>query len=770
MQIGILYFIILFNLTRAQWSYRLIYTPITRDVVSWLTVPTSHIPKSCASLSRRFTHRNARNPGPASADSQLRTLAGIAIHQPLATDNRGNPKMARYIGFWGSYYCKSLPKFVVHFRPETNTLQSVSFQNFDRFIPGFNASDYNIWGWGEIPQGDLIFSSVPAGAAAFRESGAHTWTGNYIVVEDMVGVGPRSILHGEAPANPGGRPTHWHIDIGETLQSALTRPKDGIYRQIEDDIVSYRYYGPLAPEATILREGGNPTDDLRELYRYQDQGGRGMIRMEEEPGLMPAYNMDEQKKAILRAYVQVHGAEAALYALQQMIDEYRFQHYIRLLTPELLEAARRDGIMQLQVGERADRLAQNHILRETIKRPLEDREAFLAESRAGLQRERDTGRNIVLLLVNEIQDLNNPGGRNGNVLGNYGIMPTGNRLWGNFEVQEAPLGNIQGTGLQMLGPGLESNNGLQGRINIGAQYPAQQLQGPNPLSSNRESIENREMERLSENNSVLGLEAGDGLNLILAPDYQDEHDETVTNEQPNLESLVESDPVAAEREAEANAVPENGFIDMETRSFVDSKVEDLVKSEYSELFRSEGLDNNYDSSSEPDFEEPFSLDTIPEEPFDRMAEESLDRIPEESFEQIPVNQIFEEPQSTILEEIPLNTELEVEDNAIIPEQNPPLQNAEEDQPRIVLDVLEDEPEEEPIRFSTSFGRDQYRAEAPPDDSPETLRRTTTHGRMDFRQWLESRPGQALPRLISDGIIPEVPQVNNEEEERIVPPE
>ncbi|KAK6512432.1 hypothetical protein TWF481_001317 [Arthrobotrys musiformis] len=603
MHIKFLHLVALSTLAQAQWSYRLVYTPITREVISWVPIAASQIPKPCASLSRRFTQRNPRNPGPASEDSKLRTLSGMSVIQPKSTDNNNNPKPVKYIGFWVSYSCKSLPKYVIHFKAEElDTIQEVSFQQFDMFIPGFNASDYSIWGWGEIPHGDAIFDNIPPGAVAFRESGSHSWTGNYIVVEDMVAVGPRSVMHGLLQANPTGRPSHWHIDMGEENLGLLARPKGGVAQPLSDDInvIKYRYYGPLAPENMRFYEGGDTTDNLRELYRGRGGFEENMMQTGEEASrILPTYDMDEQKKAVLRAYVQIHGAESALYTLQQMIDEHRFQYYMGILAPELQEAARRDGILQLQAGARADRLAENHIQRETLKVPEEQRVAFVTKARADLQRERDIGKDMILFLINEMQELDANGPSNSNYnLNEEAIVPASNER----EMIGLPKEEVREI-IPQRAEVRENNNELEDRIDIEPQLQPQALPESGPLNIDFGPVANSEISRLSEQL----LNRPDRVIVGLSPERQSpnarEPAEELSIQYHKQEDNAKKDQV----EEELGRAQGHDQIDPELRNIIDSEFEFLVKSKYGGLLRSEGLENH--QASEPDDFDEFEFPT-----------------------------------------------------------------------------------------------------------------------------------------------------------------
>ncbi|KAK6333142.1 hypothetical protein TWF718_010965 [Orbilia javanica] len=734
-----LYVTILFTTTQAQWSYRLLYTPVSREVILWTTMPVIQYPKPCAGLSRRYTPRNARNPGPASKDSIQQALSGISIHQPKATDNNGNPILAKYIGFWTSYNCKSLPKYVVHFKPALQTIQEVTFQSFDNFIPGFNISDFNVWGWGEIPLGDKIFEHLPVGAAAFRESGTHSWTGNYIIVEDMVASGPRTPMHGRLQPNPRPRPEHWHIDIGEANQQSLTRPKDGSIKPLVGDVVSYRYYGPLAPEYVRLYEGRDSLENLRVLDN--DQGEGNMMRMEEELRL-PLYNMDEQKRAILKAYMQIHGAESALYTLQQMIDEYRFRHYMSLLTPELRDAVKRDGIMQLQVGERADKIAEARIQREALQLPEESRAAFVATNREQVQRERDTGREMILFLINEMQSLDtNP---NEGQLGDDRREETTETLVKGGEQQEIGLGV----------PGIESidNGGRNNGMAFEAESMAQLLPESNsfpPLDFR--PVAGSEIQRLAE--QLLNENNPATVNLdIEAQGEPQTGEEELTIEYTKPEEDVRENIF----EEELEIAPGNGFIDPELRSVIDSEVERLVQSDYGELLRLGGQDAN--EEDEQDFEESPQPDVSIDEPIDQIPSNQI------SIAEVPVNLASNPAQNQASEELDdqnpvglqVNIASQAENGIIIPEQDQPLEWQPNNQPPIESNQIEIESDDEPRgRFASTFGRARNSNEARPDDSPGTVRHTTTHGRMSFRDWMASRTDQAASELLDLGIVPNV---------------
>ncbi|KAF3286057.1 hypothetical protein TWF970_009611 [Orbilia oligospora] len=753
MRLELLYLTTLSSIAEAQWSYRLLYTPIPRDVILWNTKPISHYPKPCAGLCRRFIGRKARNPGPASVDHKKRALTGIAIHQPANNDNFKTPVMAKYVGFWSSYHCRALPRYVIHFRQELNTMQEISFQQFDMFIPGFNASDYNIWGWGEIPHGDIVFGSIPPGGVAFREGGARSWTGNYLVVDNMVAVGPRSVVHGELRANPELRPSHWHINMGEENYERLTRPKDGVTPPILGEIVSYRYYGPIAPENVRTYEGVDDILNIEHLNR-DIQGEKRIGKMEEEPPLPPAYHMDEQKRAILRAYVQIHGAESALFALQQMIDEYRFQHYMGMLTPELQEAARRDGIMQLRVAERADRLAENHIQRQVIQQSEESREAFFIKSRADLQREKDTGRDMILFLISEIQELDG-----------VEIGPDEEAQSGDNQI-ERDTGNLgQGIERQETGripyAGVENNNQElqnEGECELEAELPtaAQLLPESDSLPLlDFGPVSNSEIQRLSEklfnqkNRFIVNLDT-------------DTQNEPAEMEELTIEYSKPKDEAKEHIiEQEFDEVQADRFIDPELRNVINSEVENLVRSEYGGLLRSEGLENHQGGLL--DLEESSSLKIIDDEESPNQRPES-----EEPFDRIPLNQAAEGYENQDLGELerqrpPIDMAVESGNNIASLQQNHISEQSSNSEQQIPLNQLDVDSDDEP-RFASTFGRDRYRNRAPQlEDSPRTRQHITTYGRMSFGDWLATRPIQVAAGLVDLGIIPNLAQENDDQD-------
>ncbi|KAF3213263.1 hypothetical protein TWF106_009552 [Orbilia oligospora] len=755
MRLELLYLTTLSSIAEAQWSYRLLYTPIPRDVILWNTKPISHYPKPCAGLCRRFVGRKARNPGPASADSKKRALTGIAIHQPAANDNFKAPVMAKYVGFWSSYHCRALPRYVIHFRQELNTKQEISFQQFDMFVPGFNASDYNIWGWGEIPHGDIVFGSIPPGGVAFREGGARSWTGNYLVVDNMVAVGPRSVIHGELRANPGLRPSHWHINMGEENYERLTRPKDGVPPPLLGEIVSYRYYGPIAPENVRTYERVDDLLNIEDLNGdIQDEKRIG--KMEEELSLPPAYHMDEQKRAILRAYVQIHGAESALFALQQMIDEYRFQHYMGMLTPELQEAARRDGIMQLWVGERADRLAENHIQRQVIQQPEENREAFFIKSRADLQREKDTGRDMILFLMSEIQELD------GVKVGDEEAQPGDNQA-------EGDTGNLgQGVEQQETGiphAGVESNNQelqnggeceLENEPHIAAQLL---LESDSLPSLDFGPVAKSEIQKLSE--KLFNQKGRFIVNLDT-----DTQNEPATMEELSIEYSKPKDEIEEEDiiEQEFDEVQPDQFIDPELRNVITSEVENIVRSEYGGLLRSEGLENHQGGLL--DLEESSSPKIINDEESPNQRPES-----EEPFYRIPLNQAAEGYENQDLGELerqhheqpPINMAVESGNNIFPLQQNQISEQNSNSEQQLPLNQVDIDSDEEP-RFASTFGRDRYRNRAPQlEDSPRTRQHITTYGRMSFSDWLATQPIQVAAGLVDLGIIPNLAQENDQDD-------
>ncbi|KAK6527123.1 hypothetical protein TWF281_010315 [Arthrobotrys megalospora] len=753
MRLETLYLATLSTLTQAQWSYRLAYTPLPRERASWATVPANDVPKPCTALSRRFTKHNRKTgPGP---DSQSRYLNGIAIQQPAETDNNGDPKMVTYLGFWTSTSCKGVPKYVVHFKAEPRTIQTALFQKFDTFIPGFNASDYHIWGWGEIPQGDLVFGNTPAGAVGFRESGTNSWVGNYMIVENILGEGPQSLRNiEEADGNPGTRATHWHVNIGNS-NPAIARPKNEVYRPITTEIVSYRYFGPLPPEDR--RMGG---DDGNRRAQEVNQNAEGMIRMEEEPGLPPPYNIDENKRAILKAYVEIHGVESALYELQKMVDEHRFQYYMNRLTPELQEVARREGIFQLPLDQRADRLAEQVILRETLRRRVSEREAFLAGKMADLQRERDARRNMVLFLMNEMRGLEGLENGNANANANANEEARGGDEGGDEEGEFTIQYSKEQEERRPLNPNANNgNNGdrRQGTIEIESQPPVQISQESRPLGLNFQAVSNSEMAGVSDLSASQNSNFETGVEINLGASGQNLVE---WDQRSNYEDLVK---------AEEENRQENEFIDPELASVIDEEFEQLVKSEYDELLRSEGLDNN--SGSLQDFDE-FSPDTIPEESLDQIPERSLNRISEESIGQIPVEpraqrQISEEflvkEEAPVKEEALAKEEPEAE-NTIVPEPNdiiiPPQQN-----PEISLNSeIEIESNDVPTRFATSFGRTGYQQEASLDGSPELIRQTTSHGRMSYSDWLASQADRGIPVVVDEGVVSSAAQEGGEQEQ------
>ncbi|KAK6508524.1 hypothetical protein TWF506_010610 [Arthrobotrys conoides] len=746
MRLEIFYLTTLSSIAQAQWSYRLLYTPVSRNVILWNTKPISEYPKPCANLCQRYAVRNPKKRGP--GDSKPRALAGIAIHQPTPTDNLKNPVIAKYIGFWASYHCKSLPRYVIHFKPDLNTIQEVTFQQFDLFIPGFNASDFSIWAWGEVPQGDEIFGSIPPGGVAFRESGAHPWIGNYIVAENMVAAGPRSVVHGQIRAVPGVRPSHWHIDVGKENRARLTRPKDGVVQPLLGEIVTDRYYGPIPPEYVRRYHGDEITANLGESNG--NQGGERIGRMEEEQRLppVPAYDMDEQKRAILKAYVQIHGAESALFSLRQMIDEYRFQHYMGLLTPELQEAAKRNGLMQLQVGERADRLAEKQIQREAIQLPEEDRKAFILKGRADLQLEKDTGRTMILFLVKEIQGLvDDPKDVTEEV------QPGDNQL------EEIDRNLRQGGEQQEIGllqPGVENNDDeLESKVECEAEPPiaVQNLPESNsPPYLDFRPVANSEIERLSER--LLNQNNRVTVNLESNTEIETKAAKELSMEYSKPEAEVQEDTL----EQALDQIQGDQFIDPELQNVIDSEVENIVKSEYGELLRSEGLEDRQGDV--------LNLGDLP--PSDAIFEEPLNQISEESLNQIPSNRMVEEFQNQALEEAeiqnperaPVNMVGGIGNNIGPLQQNQLLEQNSGSEQQIPLGQVEVDSDDEP-RFASSFGRNRYRNEAQREDSPRTARHMTTHGRMSFRDWLSSRSNEleAATQLIDLGIIPNVNQEN-----------
>ncbi|KAF3315991.1 hypothetical protein TWF173_002772 [Orbilia oligospora] len=576
-------------------------------------------------------------------------------------------------------------------------------------------------------------------------------SGRVIIVERCRG--PRSVVHGELRANPELRPSHWHINMGEQNYERLTRPKDGVTPPILGEIVSYRYYGPIAPENVRTYEGVDDILNIEHL-NLDIQGEKRIGKMEEEPSLPPAYHMDEQKRAILRAYVQIHGAESALFALQQMIDEYRFQHYMGMLTPELQEAARRDGIMQLRVAERADRLAENHIQRQVIQQPEESREAFFIKSRADLQREKDTGRDMILFLISEIQELdgveigpdeearsgdNQIGGDTGN-LGQW--------------IEQQETGRIPYAGVENNNQELQN----EGECELEAELPtaAQLLPESDSLPLlDFGPVSNSEIQRLSEklfnqkNRFIVNLDT-------------DTQNEPVEMEELTIEYSKPKDEAKEHIiEQEFDEVQADRFIDPELRNVINSEVENLVRSEYGGLLWSEGLENHQGGLL--DLEESSSLKIIDDEESPNRRPES-----EEPFDRIPLNQAAEGYENQDLGELerqrpPIDMAVESGNNIASLQQNHISEQSSNSEQQIPLNQVDVDSDDEP-RFASTFGRDRYRNRAPQlEDSPRTRQHITTYGRMSFGDWLATRPIQVAAGLVDLGIIPNLAQENDDQD-------
>ncbi|KAF3212078.1 hypothetical protein TWF679_006198 [Orbilia oligospora] len=93
----------------------------------------------------------------------------------------------------------------------------------------------------------------------------------------------------------------------------------------------------------------------------------------------------------------------------------------------------------------------------------------------------------------------------------------------------------------------------------------------------------------------------------------------------------------------------------------------------------------------------------------------------------------------------------------ISEQN---SNSEQQLPLNQVDIDSDE---EP-RFASTFGRDRYRNRAPQlEDSPRTRQHITTYGRMSFSDWLATQPIQVAAGLVDLGIIPNLAQENDQDD-------